>query len=65
MGKSGQSSPAGVQRQLVGQLVKYRSTTRLRLNKCSGNYRAPPFPTALVDREMQLLFERLAASPTG
>ena len=47
MGKSGRTA-AGVQRQLVGQLLKYRSTTRLRLNKCSGYDRAPPLAAALA-----------------
>jgi hypothetical protein len=46
MGKNGQSALAGVQRQLVGQLVKYRRTTRLRLNKCLGDDLAPPLPAA-------------------
>jgi hypothetical protein len=50
MGKSGQSALAGVQRQLGGQLVKYRHTIRSRLNKCSGDDLAPPLPAALVDR---------------
>jgi hypothetical protein len=49
MGKSGPSALAGVQRQLVGQLVKYRRTTRLRLNKCFGDDLAPLLPAALVD----------------
>ena len=48
MGKNGQSALAGVQRQLVGQLVKYRRTTRLRLNKCLGDDLAPPLPAAIV-----------------
>ena len=46
-GKSGQSALAGVQRQLVGQLVKYRRTTRLRLNKCLGDDLAPPLPATM------------------
>ena len=46
MGKSGQSALAGVQRQLVGLLVKYRHTTRLQLNKL-GDELAPPLPAAL------------------
>jgi len=49
MGKSGRSALAGVQRQLVGQLVKYRRTTRLRLNKRFGDDPASPLPAALVD----------------
>ena len=30
------------------QLVKYRRTTRLRLNKCLGDDLAPPLPAAIV-----------------
>jgi hypothetical protein len=49
MGKSGQSALAGVQRQLVGQLIKYRRTTRLLLNKCFGDDLAPPLSATLFD----------------
>jgi hypothetical protein len=46
METSGHSALVGAQK----QLVKYQRTIGLRPNKCFGNDRTPPLPTALVDR---------------
>jgi hypothetical protein len=55
MAKSELSALAGVQKQLVGQLVKYPRTTRLRLNKCLGDDLVPTLPAA---RRWQSVFRR-------